>query len=324
MSSEAVTWQVRSGRRSVSTSGKVVAGIAALAVLLGAASHALAQPAAAAAALAKALEGRHVKLLMDMPASSGGVDLHVQREPEIDAALHARRLADFGVAIRQGQTALVTKIKVNKKNIEIQLGGGGYGTLGDDDGLVIAKLDEPSPEQRDLERERKRTTDPQRKREIDRELNELREALRRQHAEAFRHARALTEINKREIARKRLDAGSRFNIWYQDKRLEQWAPTPEELLYSLASYLEVLPTDDGPPRSVSLPPRPMTGRDGTTALRRGMTTAEVYDALGFPSRRKVSPQGDLAGSVETWDTRTRTVEVTFVGGVVVAFTSVNK
>jgi hypothetical protein len=304
-----------------------VAGLTVLTLVLGSALHAVAQPQAAAAALARALEGREVRLLMDMPATAAGVDLHVQREPEIDAAEHARRLADYGVAIRQGQTALVTKLKVNKKNIEFQLGGGGYGTLGDDDGLVIAKLDEPSPRQRELERERSRTTDSQRKREIDRELWQLREALRRQHAEAFRHAKALTAINQREIARKRLDGGSRFNIWYQDKRLEQWAPTTEELLYALASYVEILPAADGPPATVSLPPRQKSGQsgtrvaDGAAALRHGMTIAEVYDVLGFPSRRTDSPRGDLDGSVESWETRTRVVEVTFVGGVLVKFTS---
>jgi hypothetical protein len=301
----------------------VVAGLTVLTLWLGSAPHTVAQPQAAAAALAKTLEGREVRLLMDMPATAAGVDLHVQREPEIDAAEHARRLADYGVAIRQGQTALVTKLKVNKKNIEFQLGGGGYGTLGDDDGLVIAKLDEPSPRQRELERERSRTTDSQRKREIDRELWQLREALRRQHADAFRHARALTAINQREIARKRLDGGSRFNIWYQDKRLEQWAPTTEELLYALASYVEVLPAADGPPQPVNLSPRQSGNRvaEGTASLRHGMTTAEVYDVLGFPTRRTVSPRGDLDGSVERWETRTRVVEITFVGGVVVKFTS---
>lgn len=330
MTGDAVPGRARRRRTSGSPIGNAIAGAAALALTLGMASGAAAQPAAAAAALAKALEGREVRLRMDMPATAAGVDLHVQREPEIDAAEHARRLAAYGVAIGKGQTALVTKLKVNKKNIEVQLGGGGYGTFGDDDGLVIAKLDEPSARQRELERERARTTDAQRKRDIDRELWQLREALRRQHAEAFRHAKALTAINQREIARKRLDGGSRFNIWYQDKRLEQWAPTPEELLYSLASYIEVLPAADGPPRTVSLPPRKASGQqgpgtvDGAAALRRGMTTAEVYDLLGFPSRRAVSPQGDLDGSVESWETRTRVVEVTFVGGVVVKFTTTNR
>ena len=223
-------------RESAPGYGRVVTG---LAMLLACASHASAQPRPAVAALEKALLGREVRSRVDMPATAAGIDLYLQREPEFDVDLLSRRIAEYGVAIRQGQTALITRIKVNKKNIEIHLGGGGYGTLGDDDGLVIATLDEPSPRQGELERERSRTKDPQRKKDIDRELSILREALRRQHQEAFRHARAMTEINKREIARKRLDGGSRFNIWYDDKRLEQWVPTSEELMLALASYVDL-------------------------------------------------------------------------------------
>jgi hypothetical protein len=214
--------------------------VTALAMLLACASHASAQPRPAVAALEKALLGREVRSRVDMPATAAGIDLHVQREPEVDADLLSRRIAEYGVAIRPGQTALITRIKVNKKNIEIHLGGGGYGTLGDDDGLVIAQLDEPSPRQKELERERSRTKDPQRRKDIDRELNMLREALRRQHQEAFRHARALTEINTREIARKRLDGGSRFNVWYDDKRLEQWVPSSDELMLALATYVDLV------------------------------------------------------------------------------------
>jgi hypothetical protein len=291
------------------------------------ASHAAAQPKEAAAALEKALLGREVRARVDMPAASAGIDLYLQKEPEYDAAVLAERISSYGVAIRQGQTTLITKVKVNKKNIELQLGGGGWGTFADDNGLVVAKLDEPSPRQKELERERKRTTDPKRKKDIDRELNELRESLRRQHEEAFRHARAITALNQKEIARKRLDAGSRFNIWYADKRLEQWAPTAEELMYSLADYLELVPVSAGAPRVASSSPAVSNGGGGgaTAAnVRRGMTPAQVYDALGFPTRRKVSPQGELDGSVETWETRTQVIEVTFVGGVAVNVTTAKR
>ena len=290
------------------------------------ASPADAQSKTAAAALEKALVGREVRLRLDMPATSAGIDLYLQKEPEYDAAQLATRLSSYGVAIRQGQTAIITKVKVNKKNIEVQLGGGGYGTLGDDDGLVVARLDEPSPRQRELERERSRTTDPKRRKDIDRELYELREALRRQHQEAFRHAKALTAINQKEIARKRLDGGSRFNVWYQDKRLEQWAPTPEELMYSLADYLELVVAEQGAPRvaSTTSSGSGTAGAAKGTPVRRGMTTAEVYDRLGFPATRRPGREGDAEASVETWETRDMITEVTFVRGVVVKFTSSSK
>jgi hypothetical protein len=55
-----------------------------------------------------------------------------------------------------------------------------------------------------------------------------------------------------------------------------------------------------------------------------MSTDEVHDLLGTPTKRRSSKQGDLEAVVETWETAESTTEVTFVGGVVVKFTSSSK
>ena len=55
-----------------------------------------------------------------------------------------------------------------------------------------------------------------------------------------------------------------------------------------------------------------------------MTTAEVYDRLGFPDTRRPGREGDAEASIETWQTPHSVTEVTFVGGVVVKFTSSSK
>ena len=125
-----------------------------------------------AAALKKAFEGREVTVLLDMPASHKGVDLYLQQEPEINFADYAERTKDFGVSLRKEDRVMVTLIKVNKKNIEIHLGGGGYGTFGDDSGYVSPTYVGKSSRERDLEKERNRTTDGSRRRQIDRELKQ--------------------------------------------------------------------------------------------------------------------------------------------------------
>lgn len=301
---------------------------------------AVAQPAAAAAALKKALEGREVMVLLDMPATSAGVDLHLQQEPEMNFAEHGRRMKDFGVALRKEDRVMITLVKVNKKNIEVQLAGGGYGTWGDDSGYVAPAYVGKSRRESDLERERKDAS-PERRRSIDRELNYLREEREREERAARREAEALTAIKKREVAEKRLDAGSRFNIWYPDKRLEQWAPTPEELMLSLSAYL-----DFGEARNGDGIPGVMRGTPGNrlvepgqdrlgparlrdvemnaTSLRRGMSTDQVHDLLGTPTRRRSSKQGEFDALVETWETPDSITEVTLVGGVVVKFASSSK
>lgn len=307
----------------------------ALTLTLGGARPASAQTAAAAAALKKAFEGREVMVLMDMPATHRGVDLYLQQEPEIRFSDYAQRTKQYGIALRKEDRVMITQVKVNKKNIEVHLGGGGYGTWGDDSGTVSPTYVGKSRRETDLEKERKRTTDASRIREIDRELSYLRRDREREEREARREAEALTAIKQSEIATKRLDGGSRFNIWYADKRLEQWAPTPEELMLSLSRYLDfgAGTNGDGVPgvrRTAAMGNRLVAGsgpRDiesSALSLRRGMSTDDVHDLLGRPTRRRSSKQGDLDAVVETWETTDSVTEVTFVGGVVVKFTSSSK
>ena len=306
----------------------------ALALTLVGARPTSAQPAAAAAELKKAFEGREVMVLMDMPASHRGVDLYLQQEPEIRFSDYAQRTKQYGISLRKEDRVMITMVKVNKKNIEIHLGGGGYGTWGDDSGTVSPSYVGKSRRETDLEKERKRTTDAGRIRDIDRELSYLRRDREREEREARREAEALTAIKQREIAVKRLDGGSRFNIWYADKRLEQWAPTPEELMLSLSRYLDFgtgLNGDGIPGVSRGATGNRLVASNGprdvetaATALRRGMSSDEVQDLLGRPTRRRTSKQGELEAVIETWETTESVTEVTFVGGVVVKFTSSSK
>ena len=272
-------------------------------------------------ALKRAFEGREVEMLIEMPASHRGIDLRPQREPEIDFAEQARRIKQYGVALRPGDRVMVTRIKVNKKNIEVHLGAGGYGTWGDDSGAVYLPAVTKSSREKDLERDVKRETDPDRKRRMERELHSLRRDRERDERDRDERQRELTALNQREVAMRRLDAGSRFNIWYDDKRLEQWAPTPDELMFTVARYVAFMDEADGP--------RPTTGPlSGTGAaapgLRRGMSAEEVREILGTPTRRRESTQGELVAVVETWEDLEVTTEVTFVGGVVVKFSTTSK
>ncbi len=67
-----------------------------------------------------------------MPGTEGGVDVYPADSRPLDYPSYADRLKDFGTAIRAGETAMVTKIRVKSKHVEFQLDGGGYGTMGDE------------------------------------------------------------------------------------------------------------------------------------------------------------------------------------------------
>jgi hypothetical protein len=83
------------------------------------------------ARLRKALEGKRITLKMDMPATSEGVDVFPGSSRAVDYDKVGKRMKKTGVALKDGDAARITKVKVKNDLIEIQLNGGGYGTFGD-------------------------------------------------------------------------------------------------------------------------------------------------------------------------------------------------
>jgi hypothetical protein len=81
--------------------------------------------------LKAALEGKRVTLQIDMPATSSGVDIYPGTSRPLNMEKYANRLKDNGAAIKAGEPNMITKVKVKDDEIEIHLGGGGYGTMGD-------------------------------------------------------------------------------------------------------------------------------------------------------------------------------------------------
>ena len=88
-------------------------------------------------ALKQAFEGQFVIVKMDMPATQLGVDLYPDQQPSVDFRAYSARVREFGVALRPGDRIMITTVRVKKKNIEFQLGGGGYGVFGDDTGYRL-------------------------------------------------------------------------------------------------------------------------------------------------------------------------------------------
>jgi hypothetical protein len=304
-------------------------------------SACLAMSAAPAAAqteaqLRQAFEGQYVVVRMDMPASHRGVDLNPAREPAVDFSSYSARLREFGVALREGGRVLVTGVRVKKKNIEFHLGGGGYGVWGDDSGYVYVPSADKSRREKDLEKRIKDETDPERRRRMRRELDDLKDDRRREDRDREAEKRYLEEQKKSEIADKRLDAGSRVNIWLPEDRLAAGAPTPAELRRMLAPVIDF--GGDGPrltSNSRDLDRRDVDRRDddrrgpppssgSVDELRRGLSTDEVHDLLGKPVRSKAGKQGELSTLTEWYERGDRITEVTYAAGVVIKFSTSSK
>lgn len=289
-------------------------------------SACLAAPVAAQseAELRRAFEGKYVFVRMEMPATHKGVDVNPAREPSVDFTTYSTRLREFGVALREGDRVLVTSVRVKKKNIEFHLGGGGYGVWGDDSGYVYVPSAEKTRREKDLEKRIKDERDPERRRRMQRELDDLKDERRREDRERQADKRYLEEQKKSEIADKRLDAGSRVNVWLPEERLEGRAPTPAELRRMLAPVIDFGGGDGPGPRltSNSRDNRDIERRDAD--LRRGMSTEDVHDLLGKPVRSKAGKQGDLATLTEWYEAGDRVTEVTYASGVVIKFSTSSK
>jgi hypothetical protein len=270
---------------------------AAIICLLGLMAAASA-PAQTEAMLARELEGRRVVVLVDMPGSSTGIDVWPDTSRPIDYNALGDGLRTYGVSIPNGSTSMITKIKVRKKLVEVQLDGGGYS--GSTSGPFINTTVRKSQRERDIEAEMK-TADDATKKRLRNELRDLQNARQREEgrlkAEA-EQARLLAEAQGREL---RARSGSRFNVRFAE-RVPESAMTPEAILAALEPVMQLEGSAPPPAASAVSAPRPLPPPAAPTAadvgnpmaLRKGMSEAEVRTILGEPADRSETSAGGLS------------------------------
>lgn len=245
-----------------------------------------------------------------MPGTEDGVDVYPGTPRPLDYPRYAERLKKYGTAIRQGETAMITKIRVKSKHIEFQLDGGGYGTMGDETSSEIPVTSAPKTQrEKNLEGEIERETDPAAKRRLKEELDDLRREREREDA---RNEAAVAEAEERRAAnirQRRLEGGSRFNIRYRD-RLPDAALTPEGIETALAEYV-AFAAESGP---AAEPPR------ARRAPWKGMTLAEADSSMGEPLDSASRPEGRLEVLTRTYATPQGQVTAEFVEGVLFRYT----
>jgi hypothetical protein len=199
-----------------------------------------AQPAVAQseAQLRSFFEGRTVTLKLEMPGAQEGVDVYPAAAQTIDFPKYANRLKRFGTAYRAGDQAMVTRVKVKNDLIEFQLGGGGYGTFGDDAIPYVAYALTPKTErEKNLERDVERTTNPAHRRRIREELDALRRERQQEDVRNQAEAAQTQEMREVNIRQRRAEGGSRFNIRYQPV-VPGEAMTPEAVMRALAQVVD--------------------------------------------------------------------------------------
>lgn len=275
------------------------------------------------AVLKEHFEGRTVKLKIAMPGTEDGVDLYPGTAKPLDFPRHAARLKDYGTALKAGDEALVTKLKVKSKLIEFQLDGGGYGTSGDETSSTIVTGSTPKTKrEQNLEAELKREIDPARRRAIREELDDLKAAREREDARNRAVVAEAQESRKANIRQRRLEGGSRFNLRYKNG-IASAALTPDAVKAALAAYVEFPEEPAGPaPGTVAggeAPPPPAHPAPGGLPSK-GMLLADVDQLLGAPRKTSERMEGRLKVSTRVYSTNAGLLTAEFVEGVLIRYT----
>jgi len=277
---------------------------------------------AAEAELQRAFEGKMVTVKLDMPATSMGVDIKPQAPKPMDFNGYSSRIKGNGIALRRGESVMVTKVKVTPKLIEFQLGGGGYGTFADamSDADLGNGYEGKSTREKNLENDLKSERDPAKRRAISEELDKLRRDRRRSSlgsAAERRQASQLAAANRKEKA---LSSGSRFNVRYSDG-VPSSALTPEGFRRVLAEWVEFEDAGDGEVQASpgSAADRGPAVERAPTGLHKGARLAEIEAEWGAPVDTRTADENGMKLTHNTYKKGGQLLDATFVEGVLVRY-----
>ena len=269
------------------------------------------------AALKNYFEGRSVTLKLAMPGTESGIDIYPADPKPLDYPSYADRLKQNGTAIRSGQEAMVTKVRLKGTHIEFQLDGGGYGTMGDETSPTVAvPVAEKTKRERNLEAELKRESDPERRRDIKEELDELREDREREDARNRAEVADAEEQKKENIRQRRLEGGSRFNVRFRDS-LPPSILTPSGLQAALGEYV-AFEHAEGEPLLAGMPTTAAQA-PGNGLPRKGMTTGEMEALLGAAVDSNERKEGRLTVTTRSYRSGAGRITAEFVEDVLIRY-----
>ena len=302
----------------------------------------LAQPALAQneSVLRQAFEGKVVSVKIDMPATSRGVDVYPLDPMAVDFREVAQRLKDNSTSLRIGQQVMITKVLVKKNShIEFQLGGGGYGTFGDNtsdgSGLNAVTQGETKAEKA-LRDSIKKAQGPTKRKQFEKELASLRAERERENARAEAEAKQAQSVIEANLRAKRAESGSRFNVRYRDG-IPADALTPDGLMRALSPYVDFGAaggslasggTTSGGGSSggaVSGTATQAYTSGGTSrpatpnSLRKGLLLEDVEAILGPAATAAETKEGTLTVLKRTYRKDGQKVSASFVNGVLIDF-----
>lgn len=270
------------------------------------------------ATLARMLEGQSVIVKIDMPGSSTGVSVRPGAESPLDTRAVAHDIKSYGIGVHHGESIMVTKVVVKEHHVELQLGGGGFGTFGDmlAQGMTQAPVvpyEYKSRREKDLETDLRYTYDSQDRRAIKDELRREQNARYRDNAMASAINAQAQASQKADERARRAQGGSRFNVRY-DKGVPPSALTPAGLMEALSPWVSFERGGSAADAGAAAAP------DAGSPLRKGMTVVQVEQILGPAAEVSLRSEGSMTISVREYATPGgERVKTSFVGGVLIDY-----
>ena len=278
------------------------------------------------AALRQALEGKMVTVKVDMPGTSKGIDVFPEEQTPVEWREVAQRMKDNGTALRIGQASRITKVVVKSdSHIEVQLGGGGFGTFGDNVGSPIsANTESDSKRERMLRDSIKAAPNTDRKKQFEKDLANARDDRERQNARATAAAVTANEAREANLRVKRAEGGSRFNVRYKHG-IPADALTADGVLRALAQFIEAGggPVSGAQSMSMSMSSGAgqgmATGGNALLSIRKGLSIADVEALFGPANTATESKEGSLTLMKRTYVYDGKKVITAFVNGVLIDY-----
>jgi hypothetical protein len=280
------------------------------------------------AALRSAFEGRQITVKIEMPGTAKGIDVFPEDPAPVNWREVADRQKDNGTALRIGQRVMVTKVVVKKDHIEFQLAGGGFGTAGDNTGSEVSSTDESESKfERQLRDSIKTAPNAAKKKEFQKELDNARSERERENARARAAAELANQTREANIRQKRLEGGSRFNIWYK-RGMPPDALVPDGVMRDLGQYVEfqgrpvAMNGQGGAPSNTPSnlgAMRPAPGSNALMLIKKGLLISDVEQLLGPANTANESKEGVLTLMKRSYLYDGKKIMASFVNGVLIDY-----
>ena len=265
-------------------------------------------------ALRRVFEGTSVVVRIDMPGTSSGVNVWPGQDMPVNFPDVASNLKKYGTALRMGDAVMVTKVKVKDDLIEFQLGGGGYGTFGDDTGNSPGGTEEvgETNAEKALRDSIEHTSSVGRKQRMQRDLDALRSQREQQNSRARADRAQAEEVREANLRGRRVEGGSRFNLRFRAGVPHEML-TPEGLRQALSRYLD-FSGGAAPPASS------LAAAGGATTIRKGLSLDDVERLLGPAITATESDECSLHVMTRAYRKDGQRTTAKFVAGVLVEYT----